>query len=126
MVKYPSSSPIIVIIKGFKHTIKILIIIEIIVVIINELVTEYFVSSWVLFLILIDVIFDMVRGILAPTKVIRTVKMDNDKLYIPSSVVVIMFDIYILNMNPRHLVATLNNVSVSIAFNNFLIISPPQ
>jgi len=68
------------------------------------------------------VILDTVNGILAPMIVINTIYTESVILYMPSSFVVIILARYILYINPRHLVATLNIVKVSIAFKIFLII----
>ena len=74
---------------------------------------------------LVEVIFEIVKGILEATIVKRTIYIDSVRLYIPNSNVDIILLRYILYKKPKNLVNTLNAVKVSIAFIIFLIISPP-
>ena len=84
---YPKLFPIIRVIRGLLITSKMLKNIENKVVIISELVTLYLVSASIELVLLCAVILDIVRGMLAPTRVMITIYIESVRLYMPSSVV---------------------------------------
>lgn len=91
MIVFPILSPIIKFISGLEimvmpHNITPISILKIV-----ALVTEYDVLLFLLRALFLAVILDMVSGMLEPTMVSMTMKMDRVILYIPSSVVVIIF-----------------------------------